>query len=660
MDIRSRLKWSLWTSAGLAAAAIAAYAALPGGAGPGVSAEASGSTPSPASASSFAVRPSFHSTASAAPPLGSRDTVDVTSHVPRASGAPCIVELFDRADMVGNGFEGSPVFSYAPPANCAGPWAKVMIKVTLENDAPIAFTDGFTLATVAIGGVPLYAGGAHFNYSVDRPARWRAERDVTDYSALLRVPGDIVTELSADTYRDRGFYSTYRLSASLLFYPANSNSRAQRVPDQVVSLGNPVYQRAFQRVGAVGQSSTQFGRTLALPRNVERAYLDVIAQPGYGNDLHWFTCMPDALLAEFWQLRHPYAIGPNRVGLEGNTESQGCGGGSFREVLVSIDGQPAGIAPVFPQVHPQLNEQWGSTPLFQPSPAPRTLSYLPYRVDLTPFAGLLSDGMPHTVSIAMGNATGSGFDVSGTLLVYRDAASTQITGQVTRNTMPATFVPTVSDTLRNTAGEVRGVVNTRSHHQYEIDGFIDTARGRIETRVSNSFSFRNRQTVLARDFDINQYDFDEDAYMQTVQLESRSAALTRRWLEGTLIADDAEYLVLPLTLVYRYRQADLHQIVSLRSERWRPGVTRYYSRLLHEALLNYHAPATFGEPAPSWQATQNFLFRDSHGSCHTVGMSADQGALSAYRTGLGCPDGRNRLFWASHPDGSPDSLGWAQ
>ena len=57
-------------------------------------------------------------------------------------------------------------------------------------------------------------------------------------------------------------------------------------------------------------------------------------------------------------------------------------------------------------------------------------------------------------------------------------------------------------------------------------------------------------------------------------------------------------------------------------------------------------------------ATLLYLFRDSYGSCHRIDTTANAGALTAYQEGADCPDGRNRLLWSSHPDGSPDSLGW--
>ena len=39
-----------------------------------------------------------------------------------------------------------------------------------------------------------------------------------------------------------------------------------------------------------------------------------------------------------------------------------------------------------------------------PIPGVQTLNLLPYRVDLTPFAGVLSNGQPHTVGVTVFNA----------------------------------------------------------------------------------------------------------------------------------------------------------------------------------------------------------------------------------------------------------------
>lgn len=646
----SHAKWGALGLAAMVAAAFAIDSQQRPEASPTSQREASAAAPPVAAQVPARANPQLTDAVALAAPIGTRDTVDVTPHVPRASGTPCTVELFRNVEFDEPGrpfFNGGDTdrFTYTPPANCAGPWAKVFLKVALSNQAPATYLDGLTLATVSIGGAVLYAGGGQDN---DVPTHWHAERDVTDYAAILRSAGEGIVEIRALPRYVPSFNSPYFMSATLVFYPANPNNRAQRVPDQVHPLSD-------QGFASLLNPTERLTATLTLPRNVERAYLDVTAQARYGNDLHWFTCLPDAALTQFPELTHPYAIGPNRRGLENEPVPQGCKGGSFREVVVYLDGQPAGLAPVFPRVYPQFSASWSSVPLFQPSPSSRVLSYLPYRVDLTPFAGVLSDGMPHTVSLAVTSAGATiDFDVAGTLLVYRDAGTAQVTGQVTRNTLPSLFTPIVTSTLqRNASGEVTGIVQTTSTHQYEVDGYIDTSRGRIRSYISRALAFKNEQNLFAKDGDGE----DDDAYMQTVELSSRNVAFTKRWLDGELISDDDEYLLFPLTLVYQYGAASVDQVVSLRGEHWRPGVARYYVRLRHQAQSRYQAPPSPGVPS-EWTNTQSYLFRDSYGSCHRIDTTANAGALTAYQEGADCPDGRNRLFWASHPDGSPDSLGW--
>ena len=104
-----------------------------------------------------------------------------------------------------------------------------------------------------------------------------------------------------------------------------------------------------------------------------------------------------------------------------------AGATGFRETEVTIDGQPAGVAPVYPWIY-----TGGIDPLlWRPIPGVQTLNFVPYRVDLTPFAGRLSNGKPHTVSVNVFNAN-SGFSTTATLLVFQDHGATQITGAVTR------------------------------------------------------------------------------------------------------------------------------------------------------------------------------------------------------------------------------------
>jgi hypothetical protein len=480
---------------------------------------------------------------------------------------------------------------------------------------------------------PLYSGGAQDN---DVPTHWRAERDVTDYSAILRTPGFSRVEIIGET-RFGGFASQYYVSATLLFYPANAQNRAPRVPDAVY----PAYE------------------SLVFPRNIERAYLDVMAHANYSDDLFWFTCMPTAAIATFTELSSPLAIGVARIGLEGEPPPQGCGNGSFREVQVSIDGQPAGVAPVFPRFYPRFNALWRTERLLQPLSTPQALNFMPYRVDLTPFAGLLSDGAPHTVDISVaGSSDVSDFSVSGALLVYRDAGSAQTTGLVTRNTLTGqTPTPSVTSTLaRDASGAVSGSVVTVLNRNYVIEGYVDTSRGRIRSKVERTVHFENLQ-VVPRAYDGPGEDADE--YGLAVELKSTVLGKSRRYLGDSLIAEDREYTSYPLSLIYRFGSAELQQGFKQRTKRWRPGVTRYYTNLSNQVDLAYTDPDVSGGNA-EWRGHQIYTFRDSYSSCYRTELTTEGGALTSYQKRKNCPGGVNRLYWASHPDGSPDGLGWAE
>src|SRR5208337_727475 len=97
---------------------------------------------------------------------------------------------------------------------------------------------------------------------------------------------------------------------------------------------------------------------------------------------------------------------------------------------VTIDGQPAGVAPIYPWIFTGGIDPY----LWRPIPDVHTLNFEPYRVDLTPFAGVLSNGQPHTVAVSVYNADDY-FSATATLLLYLDAGSSQVTGAVTRNTI---------------------------------------------------------------------------------------------------------------------------------------------------------------------------------------------------------------------------------
>ena len=251
-------------------------------------------------------------------------------------------------------------------------------------------------------------------------------------------------------------------SATLSFYPVQAGEVAPAASDVVISLASE------DQVGPVKLMSSDdtLTRSLRLPQNIERAYLDIYAQ-SQGVDEEWFTCVPDDLADKL----------------------NACPNTAFRETLVSIDGEPAGIAPVYPWIY-----TGGVDPfLWRPSPGIQTLNFEPYRVDLSPFAALLSDGKEHTIGLQVYNAHNY-FSVAAALLLFVDHGSDKVTGAVSSNTLTTDPSLKITNHIHTTPqGRTQGTIGTRVKRDYEVVGFIESSRGRIETSTKYSIVFSNEQ-----------------------------------------------------------------------------------------------------------------------------------------------------------------------
>jgi hypothetical protein len=202
-----------------------------------------------------------------------------------------------------------------------------------------------------------------------------------------------------------------------------------------------------------------------MPPNVQNAYLDVYVQ-GQSADEFWYTCVPNDVA----------------------TELESCTNTGFRETEVTIDGQPAGVAPVFPWIFTGgLSDPF----LWFPIPGVQTLNFTPYRVNLTPFAGLLSSGLPHTVSLTVFNADNY-FSATASLLLYLDPGSTHTTGAVTQNTLTGPS-PVVTENLNAQPTSITGSVKVSSKHIFAISGYVNTSHGKVTTKVAQTVSFSNNQ-----------------------------------------------------------------------------------------------------------------------------------------------------------------------
>ena len=557
-------------------------------------------------------------------PVGSGNVAVADPLVPRPPGTPCVVQLFSNDTF--DDFATRP-FSYAPPRGCVGEgdgqghWSKVVLEADFSVTAGIQYD---RTATIWLSGVNLYFGTTQEPSPTLSPS-WHVERDLTDYLSLLSQAGQgqaFIGNVVNSTYT-----GVIHGSARLLFYPPSLVAPPAQVADAVYPLGaDPVGSTV-----TLNNSSSQLSKTLSLPANVERAYLDVYAQ-SQNADEFWYTCVPDQFAAEVEE----------------------CGGGNFREAEISIDGQPAGVAPVYPWIYTGGIDFY----LWEPTPGVQTLNFLPYRVDLTPFAGVLSNGAQHTVAVSVAGANNY-FSATASLLVYLDPYARQVSGKIVRNTLqgqPAT--PAIANTLSTDAsGNITGNITTKLSRHFVIEGYADTSQGRVQTQVEATVGFDDTQT-----FNIKASSYGQlSTQLTTAESYSRSSI-------GPLVTKEyREQVRYPLRVNFVQQVAadgsqtdatTVHQAYEKSDEHGVGGVTLYAANVINTVdnadTLDVSAAETISGHSGQ-HSTQSFSFDDSLGGCYRSEVAALNDLVTGSSSGKGCPGGTNHVFWFSHPDGAPDN-----
>src|ERR1700733_8378863 len=160
--------------------------------------------------------------------IGSANTVSADPNVTRPSTTPCVVQLFSDSQFYDFNVEN---FSYAPPADCPGPWAKVVLEADINLNAGIQYD---RTANFWLGPVNIYFGTTA-EPSPNLGPSWHIENDLTDYSSIFYTAqsGQAVI---GNTLGTDGLTSTIYASASLEFYPLAKGENAPVAADQVLAL----------------------------------------------------------------------------------------------------------------------------------------------------------------------------------------------------------------------------------------------------------------------------------------------------------------------------------------------------------------------------------------------------------------------------------------
>jgi hypothetical protein len=493
-------------------------------------------------------------------------------------------------------------FSYTPPSSCPGPWAKVVFTAdfTVQSGRQFDRTAAFYL-----GHANIFYGTTAEPRSTLSPS-WHVEHDVTDLSAIFKSAqtGEANLGNFVGVSGGQDFNSIIFANAELEFYPASFSNPAPPVPDIVVPVNG-----SGGDAGTLNTTSDQITQTLNLPTNVENVYLDVIAQSQI-NDEFWYFCVPN----------------------NETTNLESCGNTAFRETEVSIDGTPAGVAPVYPWIF-----TGGIDPLlWEPIPGVQTLDFRPYRVDLTPFAGLLSDGNQHTVAVSVFNAN-SFFQATANLLVFTDHGSQHVTGGIVSNTLSAAPSPTVNNNIsfNSATNAFTGSIDTSSKRNFTISGFVNTSHGRVDTTVQQTVNFANNQQ-----FDVTPT-IDGQNVEQTSTVDSETTTHA-----GPLESKNEQHFSYPLTIDFSFvvnpdgsesETTSVNQQFLLNRKDHTNGSAVFTStENNHVQSQDALAVDASGNLTVKPSSSQSFLFQDSKGDCFSRTLTSAQNVLTAVTDGQGC------------------------
>lgn len=539
--------------------------------------------------------------------IGTQFTVTAEPLVARPHQQPCVVPLFANYQFAFFS-ESVQTFNFAPPSDCSGPFEKVVFEMDFSENGGVQFD---RTASLYIANANLYFGTTPEPLAT-LTNTWHVERDVTDYSALLAGPQQGTMVLANCTTDCPPPYNTFlngvfTVSADLEFYPAEDHGHDnqaddhggddhhQRRPDQVLPLTQSNGSGGFNLPATLGSPSSQLTTTFTLPPNTERAYLDVVAQ-SQSTDEQWYACFPNDLASI--------------------NDVFGCGNTDFRESEITIDGTPAGIAPVSPWVFTGfLPDQW------VPIPGAQTLEFVPYRVNLTPFASLLSNGQPHTVALSVFNDD-SYFSVTASLLLYLDAGSSQITGAVTKNTLTNPS-PVVTENLQGTS-TVTGTIGVTSNRDFTIAGYVNTSHGKVSTSVAERQNFSSTLTI---DFDtVNFTVLDQNTAVQNSVTSTTSVSDD----DGTVMTRDNFSFPITVDLTFPVSSSPFGYNVVTTQKYQQSNQVSVDGDLIHSAAVTNSVSSSDVSPASS---SQKYTYSDSDGASYSCQIASANNTLTSVSRG---------------------------
>lgn len=477
------------------------------------------------------------------------------------STTPCVENIVTNYPFKNTAYGPDKNFSgpYDPPTACPGPWSRVVATIHVK----ITGVQFDRVGDLRLGDTDVWA------YSTAEPrgdgtpnVEWTKSHDITDYTSLLLQHQQISYEIGnvvTGPY-DGIYYGSLRLT----FYPVDaSNPEPASVPDVV----QPVIREA-----QLSSDTTQADGSFTLAPDTTSLTGDLIVQGHGGCDEFWWADAPPPFPGQ-------------------------CGGPPYREAEVFVDGTLAGIVEPYPYLFTGANgPSW-----WEPVSAPQTMNLRPWRLNLTPFVGLLTDGQSHTLSVKMldWNA-GSGDFFRVNLALFSDTSGTgeQTTGGLT------SVVARKHATIQQHATATN--YQLKASHALTAVGWYQVGSGpvvttTVEQRIGAS-SFQNVSTGVR----------NIDGYSQSVRTQTAPVGGGK----GSVVKDVTVRNNKLFSLAHGWSLEDTE------TEQQTHNGSTVFQSLRNDRMTSTQASGHF-------DSFDHWRYADTTGSCGTTTVTGDNGAIAS-------------------------------
>ncbi|CAI5997975.1 unnamed protein product [Closterium sp. NIES-65] len=371
---------------------------------------------------------------------------------------------------------------------CVADWSLAVLSVGVKvkgvqfDRRMVIFFGGFEVSRSISIVLPFPFAPSVFVNSTAEPLgteiHYSFERDVTNYAPMLKTASTVYVIL--ENVVDGEYTGIFNVTIALTAYKGTPPS----TPPSLLLPFSTTYPSSsssspYILSGASATTRSAIQTLSGFPTNVIKAKVE-LTMSMHADDEFYYLYFPNKF----------YNSLPSSLKPKFKPE-----GGPFRELNLFIDDQFAGaIYPFAPLYTGAFNPL-----LWSPAVGIGNFGFPTVTLDVTPFAGVLSDGQPHEIKVSVVNAKpGAAWYLTGIVHVWADSGVTSTAGPPPtikvapskRKEKVKLFESAVVKALRlmGVRLSIDGKYSTVAARDYSISGTVATADGPVTTLVTSSLS----------------------------------------------------------------------------------------------------------------------------------------------------------------------------